>query len=69
LALAGIGIGLFFQVLAGRGLASLLNQVSTSDPATFAAVPVLSGAVALTACCIPARRAIGVNPVIALRYE
>ena len=69
LASAGIGIGLCFALLAGRALESMLYQVSPSDPATFAAVPVLFAAVALAACWIPARRAMGVNPVIALRYE
>jgi predicted permease len=69
LASAGIGIGLFFALLAGRALESVLYQVSPSDPATFATVPVLFAAVALAACWMPARRAMGVNPVIALRYE
>jgi predicted permease len=69
LAAAGIGIGLGFALLAGRALESMLYQVSPSDPATFAAVPVIFAAVALAACWLPARRAMGVNPVIALRYE
>jgi ABC-type antimicrobial peptide transport system permease subunit len=69
LALAGIGIGLCFALLAGRALESMLYQVSPSDPATFALVPVLFAVVALAACWMPARRAMAVNPVIALRYD
>lgn len=69
LSLAGIGIGLGLALLAGRALESLLYQVSPSDPATFAAVPVLFAAVAMAACWMPARRAMEVNPVIALRSE
>ena len=69
LALAGIAIGLCFAPLAGRAMESMLYQVSPSDPATFVAVPVLFAAVTLAACWLPARRAMAVNPVIALRYE
>jgi ABC-type antimicrobial peptide transport system permease subunit len=69
LALSGIGAGLFFALLAGKALESLLYKVSPNDPATFVTVPVLFAAVALAACWLPARRAMGVNPVIALRYE
>ena len=69
LSLAGIGIGLGFALLAGRAMESLLYHVSPSDPATFATVPVLFAAVALASCWMPARRAMGVNPVIALRSE
>jgi putative ABC transport system permease protein len=69
LASAGIAIGFFFALLAGRALESMLYQVSPSDPATFATVPVLFAAVAMAACWKPARRAMEVNPVIALRYE
>ena len=69
LALAGIAIGLCIALLAGRALESMLYRVSPSDPATFAAVPVLFAAVVMAASWIPARRAMGVNPVIALRYE
>jgi predicted permease len=69
LALAGIGIGLCFALLAGRALESMLYQVSPSDPTTFATVPALFAAVALAACWMPARRAMAVNPVVALRCE
>jgi len=57
------------RLLAGRALETMLYQISPSDPATFATVPVLFAAVAMAACWMPARRAMAVNPVIALRYE
>jgi len=64
-------LGLMLGVLAALGvtrlLDSLLFEVSPLDPATFVAVVVLSGAAALLACWVPARRAARVDPVVALR--
>ncbi len=69
IAFFGVAIGLAVAAALARLLSSLLFSVSASDPLTFAAVAVLLVAVALLACYIPARRALRVDPIIALRYE
>ncbi|HYG63153.1 MAG TPA: FtsX-like permease family protein, partial [Thermoanaerobaculia bacterium] len=65
--------GLFLGVLASLGLtswlSSLLVEVSATDPATFAAIPLLLIMAALLACLVPAFRATRVNPMLALRRE
>ena len=69
ISLIGVGAG----VLASLGFMRLITRfiygVSAMDPITFASVAVLLTAVALVACYVPARRAMRVDPIVALRYE
>jgi predicted permease len=65
----GIGIGAAAAAWLSRYLKSQLYAVSPLDPAVYAAVAALLAAVALAACLAPARRALRVNPVDALRQE
>ena len=69
LALPGMAAGIAGAFALTRVLSSLLFGISPTDPVTFIAVPLLLAAVALLATYIPARRAIRVDPMIALRYE
>ena len=69
LALLGIGLGIAGALAVTRFMQALLFEVSTTDPATFAAVPLLLAAVALLASYLPARKAAGVEPLEAIRYE
>ncbi|HEV2388983.1 MAG TPA: ABC transporter permease [Candidatus Acidoferrales bacterium] len=69
LTLAGVVAGLGGALILTRLMRDLLYGVSPSDPLTFAALPVLFIFVALLACCIPARRAVRIDPIAALRVE
>ena len=68
-AFAGISLGLVGAFLVTRLLASQLYGVSPMDPITFTVVAALMAAVTLAACYIPARRAMLVDPMVALRSE
>jgi predicted permease len=69
LALAGIAIGSAAALALTRLMRSLLFEVSPVDPLTFVGIAALLVAVALAACYVPARRAMRVDPMTALRYE
>ena len=68
-----VGSGLIVGILASMGMARLIGNllvgVTATDPLTYLSVSVLLALVALGACCIPARRAMKVDPIVALRYE
>jgi ABC-type antimicrobial peptide transport system permease subunit len=67
LALVGIIVGGVASFVLSKGIASLLYGTEPTDPATFVAMMVLLGAVALLAGYLPARRASRIDPMIALR--
>lgn len=64
-----VGIGMTLAFALSRVLSTALFGVSSTDPYTFAIVPVMLAAVALLATYLPARRATRVNPITALRTD
>jgi putative ABC transport system permease protein len=69
LTLIGVGVGFLCAVIEAQVLASNLYGVAQTDPITFVGVALLLTSVAIAASYIPARRAMKVDPMVALRYE
>ena len=69
LTLIGISFGIAMALILTRFLSKLLFNVPETDPATFIAVSACLGGIALLASYLPARRAMQVDPMVALRYE
>lgn len=69
LALLGAAIGCAVALLVSHLMAGVLYGVRPTDPATFLAVSAVLFLVALLACYLPARRAVRVDPLVALRWE
>jgi putative ABC transport system permease protein len=65
----GVVLGVSAALALAKAMASLLYGVSASNPVIFLSVTALLVAVSLAACYIPARRAMRVDPMVALRYE
>src|SRR3984885_4755091 len=65
----GLTLGLVGSFALTRYLKSALYEVTATDPSTFIAVSLLLAGVAVIACLVPTRRAVSVNPTVALRYE
>jgi putative ABC transport system permease protein len=69
LTMAGIAVGVSVALLLTRFMGSFLFGVKASDPLTFAGVTILLSCIALAACYIPARRAMRIDPMEALRFD
>jgi ABC-type lipoprotein release transport system permease subunit len=69
IAATGVFVGVGASLALTRFMRSLLYAVGPNDPLTFAVIPLLFALVALAACYIPARRAMRVDPIVALRCE
>ena len=69
MALAGVALGIFLALGLTHLMSSQLFGITAHDPLTFAGVALLLLLVALAACYLPARRAMGVDRIVALRHE
>ena len=69
LTLGGLILGLLGALWLGQAGSSLLFGVTPTDPLTFVTVSLLLMAVGVAACCFPARSAMKVEPIVALRQE
>jgi putative ABC transport system permease protein len=69
LACAGVVLGVAAALGLTQLIASLLFGVTAHDPLTFGAVAILLTLIALAACYVPARRAMRLDPMVALRHE
>jgi putative ABC transport system permease protein len=65
----GIALGVAIAIPALTSLENLVYGTSPRDPATLVGVSALLALVAMIACCVPARRAIRLNPTVALRHQ
>jgi hypothetical protein len=66
---SGLALGIIATFALGRLIAAQLYQVSAHDPVLLGGATVLLAATALMACLLPARRAVSVDPMVALRTE
>jgi ABC-type antimicrobial peptide transport system permease subunit len=69
LSVIGVVIGAIAALMTARLASGLLFNVPATDPATYVAIAILFFGVSLAACWIPARRAMKVDPMVALRHE
>jgi len=69
LVLTGMAVGIIAAIVAGQLISNLLYGVKATDPITFAGTALILSTVAVLACALPARRAMRVDPMVALRYQ
>jgi ABC-type antimicrobial peptide transport system permease subunit len=65
----GIAVAIAGALALTRMMTDLLYGVRATDPITFGGVTIVLGATSLLACYLPARRAMNIDPIVALRYE